>query len=108
MTTSQSIIVELIPQSQRIITQIENVVVREIVLTMKPASLGSSGQAHVNYQQLPFPTVDYISLREAIEYSGLTEETLIQLIDERKIQAIDVQNAWLILKDSLAPYVKKQ
>lgn len=108
MNTSHGFLIKFVPKHKRVIEEIGDIVVSELVFTLEQASVNDVNLVQINHEQLlPRTTSEYITTREAAEETGISKSELRELAKRGQIEYIRVQKTWLILRRSLHRYIEK-
>lgn len=104
-----SLLIRLKPKRRRVIAEVGNVRLHELVLTMEGASAKDADLVRISRQNLlPSRTSsEYVTIRTAHKETGLSEGTIRRLAREGKIDAMKVQGVWLVLRESLFQYIQE-
>ena len=106
-----SLLIRLKHESERdrVIAEVGDVQVLEMVLTMERASAKNTNLKSISHQSLlPSRTRSkYVTTSEAHKKTDLSEETIRRLARDGKIDAMKIEGRWLVLLESLLEHIQK-
>jgi excisionase family DNA binding protein len=93
------------PKSRQLVAQAGNYGLYESVFTITRETSGK-GNAVVTHPHL-LPSSSYVSINEAHDLTDISKKELRKLCQEGELKAKKVGKNWLILRESLEGYLKK-
>ncbi|MBT3314615.1 MAG: helix-turn-helix domain-containing protein [Anaerolineae bacterium] len=109
MSTEYEILVRFFPKKERVVAQFADVILKERVWGFEDSSNKNIRRLRISRQELvpPYSISDYITTEDAHNYSGYSISYLCKLARDKSIEALKIQNRWLILKESLDDYINQ-
>ena len=102
----RNILIKLTPVRHTRIARVGNVALDEMVFVLEEASPQDANINNIKYQNLlPHRTSEYITIAEAHHDTGMSKSNLRRIARKNLIEAMMVQNTWLLLRSSLYDYI---